>query len=298
MTERSTRVVAFPLTPLKDGGLDEDAFREIVARLADVGVDGLGVMGSTGVGPYLSVPARARVVELAVAAGAGLPVTAGVGALATADVIDSVRAVMDAGATSVLLQPLGYHALSDDEVFGLYADVAEATGAPIVVYDNPRTTGFAMSDALLARLAQIDAVVGVKAPGREAPLSELRARTAELRVLLGKRVEVGVSGDKVGAAELHGGRDVWHSGLAGVLPEAMLALARADYDEMRSLVESWAPLWEAQARFGGAVRVAAAVAAARGWVRPDCLPRPLLPLLDDESRELVARLREAGALPG
>src|SRR5699024_7489752 len=88
---------AFPLSPLVHGALDETAFVRLVDRLVTAGVDSICVLGSTGNYAYLSPKQRARIVRLGVEHAGGVPVIAGVGALATDQVLSHVEAAQEAG---------------------------------------------------------------------------------------------------------------------------------------------------------------------------------------------------------
>ncbi|GIE78793.1 hypothetical protein Aph02nite_47430 [Actinoplanes philippinensis] len=141
-----TGLSAFPLTPLDDDRLDEHAYATLVTRLADAGVDSIGALGSTGSYAYLTRDERARAVQLAVRHAAGTPVIAGIGALRTRHVLQHADDAQRAGAAAVLLAPVSYQPLTDDEVYHLYEQVTAALSVPLVVYDNPRTTGFTFTD--------------------------------------------------------------------------------------------------------------------------------------------------------
>lgn len=96
MTTWMRGLSAFPLTPLRDGDVDEASLEGIVDMLVDAAVDSIGVLGSTGVHTYLTREQRRRVVETAVRRSGDLPVLAGIGHCATVDVLaaaeDSGRA--------------------------------------------------------------------------------------------------------------------------------------------------------------------------------------------------------------
>lgn len=98
MAPRFSGLSAFPLTPMRDDAVDEEAFAGIVERLAASGVDSIGALGSTGSYAYLSRAERARVARLAVEHAAGVPVIVGVGALRTSQVLALVD---DAEATGL-----------------------------------------------------------------------------------------------------------------------------------------------------------------------------------------------------
>ena len=154
-----TGLSAFPLTPLDAAGsVDESAFERLVARLAEAGVDSIGALGSTGSYAYLTREERARVAQLAVGAAGDVPVMVGIGAVRTEHVLAHAHDAQVAGAAAVLLAPVGYQALTEDEVYGLYADVTAELSVPLCVYDNPGTTHFAFSDDLHARVAALPGV--------------------------------------------------------------------------------------------------------------------------------------------
>jgi 4-hydroxy-tetrahydrodipicolinate synthase len=202
---------AFPLTPLDDtGAIDEPAFERLVSRLAEAGVDSIGALGSTGSYAYLSRTERAHAARLAVRASGGVPVMVGIGAVRTEQVIAHAHDAQQAGAAAVMLAPVSYQPLTEDEVYGLYEDVTAELSVPLCVYDNPGTTHFAFSDDLHAHVAELPGVRAIKLPGRHAA-----DRISALRPRVVASVAIGVSGDQFAADGLNSGADVWFSVLAG-----------------------------------------------------------------------------------
>ncbi|WP_354002693.1 dihydrodipicolinate synthase family protein [Occultella kanbiaonis] len=122
---------AFPLTPVGPAGIDEDAFVGLVRRLVAGGVDMVCPLGSTGGYPYLTRAERARVARLAVDAAGGIPVVIGIGALATREVLELSADAQAAGASAVLLAPVSYQPLTEDEVFGLRGRHRRTLGAAL-----------------------------------------------------------------------------------------------------------------------------------------------------------------------
>jgi 4-hydroxy-tetrahydrodipicolinate synthase len=171
-----TGLSAFPLTPLTDDGIDEAAYARLIRRLVDAGVDSIGALGSTGSYAYLSREERARAAIVAVENAGDVPVIVGVGALRTRDVLRHVEDAQNAGASAVLLAPMTYQPLTDDEVFGLYRDVSANLSVPLVVYDNPGTTHFHFADDLHARIAQLSSVASIKIPPVSSDVDDARAR--------------------------------------------------------------------------------------------------------------------------
>lgn len=285
-----TGLSAFPLTPLTEKSIDEQAFAGLVQRLAAARVDSITALGSTGSYPYLTRDERARIAGLAVEHADGTPVVVGIGALRTKDVLELVEDAQNAGAAGVLLAPVSYQALTDDDVFGLYADVTANLSVPLVVYDNPGTTHFTFADELYTRIAALPHVVSLKIPGVPADPIDATARIDRLRGILPTTVTVGVSGDPFAATGLNAGCDAWYSVVGGTLPEPALAITRAaqagDAEAARAASERLRPLWELFARYGS-LRVVAAIAELLGLASHPVLPLPIRGLADQDRDEVA-----------
>jgi 4-hydroxy-tetrahydrodipicolinate synthase len=285
---------AFPLTPFTADKPDEAAFLRLLQRLTEAKVDSLGVLGSTGSYAYLTRAQRRRITELAVAHSEAIPVMVSIGAVSTTEVLQLAEDAQQAGAAALLLPPLGYQALREEEVFTLYQTVARHVSVPICVYDNPGTTHFAFSDALLGRIAALPGIASIKIPGVPADLQAARERIAQLRSRLPERVSIGVSGDAFAATGLLAGCDGWYSVCGGLFPriaQAMTAAAKAGDDQRVSALDAQLqPLWALFRQHGGSLRVISAAAGLLGLTERDCLPRPLLPLSDADCQQIAAVL--------
>ncbi|MGO3134620.1 MAG: dihydrodipicolinate synthase family protein [Agrococcus casei] len=276
MSRVPTGVSAFPLTPLRDDAFDRPAFERVVARLAAAEVDTISVLGSTGSYAYLSRAERREVVEAAVAAADGVPVSVGIGALRTSQVQALAEDAQEAGADGVLLAPMSYQALSDDEVFGLFDDVTRGLSVPLTVYDNPGTTHFTFTTELVARVAALPNVAAIKIPPPAPDRVEPRIR--EIRAVIPQNVAIGISGDSTAASALLAGCDLWHSVIGGVLPEAAIDIARAarsgDADAALAESDRLRGFWQLFAEHGS-LKVTAAIAEHLGLVAADSLPKPI-----------------------
>ena len=291
---------AFPLTPLNESGIDDAKFVHLIERLAIAGVDSICALGSTGSYAYLTLDERRHVAELAVEHAQGVPVIVGIGALRTRDVLDLAEHAQKAGAAGVLLAPVSYQKLTDDEVFGLYETVSRSLSIPLCVYDNPGTTHFEFSDALHGRIAQLPQVGSIKIPGVPANPGAASERVQGLRALIPPHVTIGVSGDKFGAIGLNAGCEVWYSAIGGLFPKAVLAITRAaqagNAGEAARLSDQLAPVWDMFSRHGS-LRVIATAAELRGLVASPSLPLPVRSL-EGPDRLQLGELLESLELVG
>lgn len=254
------------------GVVDTDHLGRLVARLDGAGVTSIGVLGSTGSYMYLRADERARAIAAAVEAAGQTPVIAGIGAMATCDVVANARAAQNAGAAGVLLAPVQYLPLTDDEIVSLYAEVAEATNLPILIYNAEGKTGISLSEPLMTRLAALDGVDAIKNPAKEGQCADQMAR---LRACMPEGFVLGYSGDALINDALSAGADAWYSVIAGTLPELarMIWKARAEPARLVDLHSRCAPLWSLFTLYG-AIRVVPHILELQGQGQVD-LPRPL-----------------------
>ncbi|GGD44409.1 dihydrodipicolinate synthase family protein [Microbacterium faecale] len=274
-----TGVSAFPLTPFVDDRIDEGAYAGLIQHLARSDVSSITSLGSTGSYAYLSSAERAAAVSIAVTNAGTTPVLAGIGATRTRDVVENAASAAEAGARGLLLAAVSYQPLGDDEVFGLFRDVAASTDLPIVVYDNPRTTGYTFTPEMYARVSELPGIASLKVPGR--PLDEARDLLQRIRSLVPEHVSVCFSGDSFATDCRAAGYDGWYSVLAGTLPDLALATWDSGSDDALQ------PLWDLYTEAGGGLRVMAAIAERKRWAAPGSLPRPLIGLSGEQRERLV-----------
>jgi 4-hydroxy-tetrahydrodipicolinate synthase len=288
---------AFPLTPLAGDAVDETAFAGLVQRLAAARVDSITALGSTGSYAYLSAEERGRVARLAVEHAGDIPVFVGIGALRTSQVLTHLEHAQQAGASAVLLAPVSYQPLTDDDVVGLFDTVTAHSSVPVIVYDNPGTTHFTFSAELYGRIAELPGIASIKIPGVPTDPQAARARVSAIRAVVPEHVRIGVSGDAAAATGLVAGCDAWYSVLAGTLPAPALRITRAAREgraaEAAAESERLAPLWRLFAEHGS-LRVVAAIAEQEGLVPGACLPLPLRGLDGRQRARLAGVLGDLG----
>ena len=289
-----TGLSAFPLTPLRDGKVDEKAFAGLVENLVSAKVDSIGALGSTGSYAYLNQEERRLAARLAVQVAGAVPVIVGIGSIATRDVLLLADDAQAAGASALLLPPVSYQTLGADEVFDLYETVAHRVSVPLVVYDNPGTTHFQFTDELHGRIAALPNIASIKIPAVVIDPAQASARIAGLRAIIPDHVSIGISGDACAVTGLNAGCDVWYSVVGGLFPHTAQALVRAthlgDPDQAIQPSTRLEPLW-AMFRQYGSLRVIATAAQIMGHTAADCLPLPLKGL-DKQAREQVEQILE------
>lgn len=293
-----TGMSAFPLTPLVHDAVDEGAFARLIERLSEAKVDSITALGSTGSYAYLSSEERNRVARVAVEHAGETPVFIGVGALRTSQVLANAEKAEQAGASGLLLAPMTYQPLTDDDVFELFRTVTAGSSLPVIVYDNPGTTHFTFTAELYGRIGELPGIASIKIPGVPDDPERAKARVQEIRAVVPAHVTIGVSGDARAAAGLAAGCDAWYSVIGGTLPALALRITRAALEgrvpEASAESERLAPLWQSFAQFGGSIRVVAAIAEHLGLASTSCLPLPIQGLTEKQRSHVYRIADELG----
>ena len=152
------------ITPMKDGKVDEAAFRKLVSWQIAEGSHGLVPCGTTGESPTLSHDEHRRVVELVIETARGrVAVIAGTGSNSTSEAIDLTRHARKAGATAALVVNPYYNKPTQEGLYRHFRAVAEAVDIPILVYNIAGRTAVNVETDTLARLVKdCPNIVGVK----------------------------------------------------------------------------------------------------------------------------------------
>ena len=152
-----------PFRPDGDAGVDESALRALVEHQIEAGVDGLVPCGSTGESATLSHAEHCRVVEVVVEAAAGrVAVVAGTGSNNTREAVELTLHAKTAGADGALLISPYYNKPTQQGIVEHFAAIARETSFPLLPYNIPGRTASNILPETLARLADLDHVVGVK----------------------------------------------------------------------------------------------------------------------------------------
>ncbi len=166
MTHKIHGIVSYPITPFNpaDGSVDLPTLKRLIDRLVANGSHAIAPLGSAGESAYLTDAEWEAVAEASIRHVARrLPVIVGISDLTTRNAVRRAKFAEQAGADAVMVMPVAYWKLSDAEIFRHYAEIAQAVGLPIMVYNNPATSGIDMPPALIFKLfSEIDNVTMVK----------------------------------------------------------------------------------------------------------------------------------------
>jgi 4-hydroxy-tetrahydrodipicolinate synthase len=152
------------VTPMRNGEIDEDAFRAFVEWQIAEGSHGLVPVGTTGESPTLSHDEHRRVVEICVEVAAKrVPVIAGAGSNSTKEAIGLAEHAEQAGADAVLVVTPYYNKPNQRGLYAHFRAVAEAVTIPLIIYNIPPRSIVDMTPKTMGKLFRdCENVIGVK----------------------------------------------------------------------------------------------------------------------------------------
>jgi dihydrodipicolinate synthase/N-acetylneuraminate lyase len=280
--------IAAAVTPLTDEGddLDEGAVGPLTRFLAEGGIDGALVCGTTGEGILLSAPERVRVAERFVEARPdGFQVAIHAGAQSTADTVALATHAKEIGADAVAVIAPPYFPLDEPALLEHLRAAAEACGPlPFYVYEFAGRSGYAIPVTVIERLRETSPnLAGLKVS--DTPWSAIEPYALE-------GLDLFVGSEPLVLEALDHGADGAVSGLATAFPEIVASLVHdrdaTAGDHVSTLRALLGPI-----PFHAALKE---ILVARGVpVRPDVRP-PLRPLTREEREIALDAARRVGAL--
>jgi 4-hydroxy-tetrahydrodipicolinate synthase len=152
------------ITPMKNGEVDEKAFRKFVQWQIKEGSHGLVPVGTTGESPTVSPEEHKALIEICVAEATGkVPIIAGTGSNNTAEAIDYTAHAKKAGADAALIVVPYYNKPTQDGLYAHFKAIADAVDIPIFLYNVPGRSVANISVETVARLARdCRNIVGIK----------------------------------------------------------------------------------------------------------------------------------------
>src|SRR5215216_1752048 len=169
------------VTPFRNGGVDEKAFRDFVEWQLAEGTNGLVPVGTTGESPTLSHEEHRLVVEWCIDEARGrVPVIAGAGSNSTKEAIELAQHAEQAGANAVLIVTPYYNKPTQEGLYQHYRAINDAIGIPIIIYNIPARSVIDMSVETMKRLFELKNIAGVKdATANVVRVSQQRAAMGE-----------------------------------------------------------------------------------------------------------------------
>lgn len=231
------------VTPFVDGEVDWKAFRNLVRRQVEAGVDFLVPLGSTAETPCLTDAEKVKILEIAREESNGLPIVAGAGSNSLTATVHNMRLLDGHGADAYLLVVPFYNKPTQEGLYQYFKAVAEETDRQVILYNVPGRTGTNMKTETTLRLAEIPNVTAVKeASGDLAQIIDIKRQAPEgFTVLSGN--------DDQTLPLMACGADGVISVASNMAPKQMKALTRAvaasDLKEAIRLNNSLMPLYHA-----------------------------------------------------
>lgn len=151
------------ITPFRAGKIDESAFEKLIAAQIAGGVHGLVPCGTTGESPTLSHDEHNQVVALCVKHAKGkAKIMAGTGSNATDEAIQLTQYAEKCGADAALVIAPYYNKPTQEGLYQHFKAIHDATRIPIMLYNVPGRCVVDMGDSLIARLAELPRIIGIK----------------------------------------------------------------------------------------------------------------------------------------
>jgi len=177
------------VTPFdENGGVDEEALRNLVDFQIENGISGLVPTGTTGESPTLTHEEHNKVVKTVIDQANGrVPVIAGTGSNSTAEAIEMTRMAADAGADATLQVTPYYNKPTQHALIQHFHTVANEGGLPVIVYNIKGRSGVNIETSTLLEMAENDNIIGVKeASGDIGQMMDVvRSTPSEFSVLSG-----------------------------------------------------------------------------------------------------------------
>ena len=151
------------ITPFKNDKLDVDSYIKLIHFHIKNGTSGLVPAGTTGESPTLNHEEHQKVIELCIQESKGkLPVIAGTGSNSTQEAISLTTHAEKAGADGVLVVTPYYNKPTQEGLYQHYKAINDKCGIPIIIYNIPSRSVIDMSVDTMARLFELNNIVGVK----------------------------------------------------------------------------------------------------------------------------------------
>ena len=229
------------VTPFRDGAVDGHALARLVERLAPTGIAGFVVCGSTGEAAALDEEEQLAVLDTVARAAPSIPRIMGISGYHLGKTLDWVRRLAERGIAGLLVPAPSYIRPSQSGIREWFLAIAEASAAPIVIYDIPYRTGISIARDTLLSLAAHPRIRAIKDCGGDPAKTRALIADGRLQVLAGEDAQMfstvaeGGAGAIAASAHVHTPRFVRVLQLRG---EEKLSEARALWQPLLPLIEA------------------------------------------------------------
>ena len=286
-------IVALVTPMLEDGSIDYAGLRKLIDWHIAEGTNCLGVVGTTGESPTVSIEENCEVLRVSVEHAKGrIPIMAGTGANSTSEAIELSRYALKVGADCTLSVVPYYNKPSQEGIYQHFKKIAEAVDIPMVLYNVPGRTVADMQAPTALRLAKIPGIVGIK----EATGEIDRAAYLIKHAPSGFSIYSGDDGTAIALMLLGGHGNV--SVTANVAPRAMSELCKAALagDAKKASAIHMKLVELHQALFVEPSPAPAKWAMARLGLCGSALRLPITPLTASAQATVEQAMREAGLI--
>ena len=156
-------IVALATPMHDDGSVDYPALRRLIDWHIEQGTDCVGVVGTTGESPTVSVSEHCDIIRVAVEQSGGrVPIMAGCGANSTAEAIELTRFAKGVGADCHLQVVPYYNKPTQEGQYQHFKAIAEAVDLPMVLYNVPGRSVADLAHETVLRLSRVPGIIGIK----------------------------------------------------------------------------------------------------------------------------------------
>ncbi len=281
------------ITPITENGIDYKAFERLIDWQINEGIDGIVVCGTTGEGSTLTDEEHKEAIAFAVKYVNGrVPVIAGTGSNDTAYALELTKFACDTGVDGVLVVTPYYNKATQNGLIKLFTDIADASTAPVILYNVPSRTGVNLKPATVAKLAEHPMINAIKEASGD--ISQI----AEVAHLCGDNINIYSGNDDQVIPVMSLGGKGCISVLSNLLPKESSAMCKAylkgDTKTATAMQLKYLPLINALFSEVNPIPVKAAMAK-MGFCE-DYLRLPLTPMEDATRKVLYNEMEKLGLL--
>lgn len=293
--------ICTPLTP--DRRLDLNSLRRLRAHLIGQGVSGIFALGTMGEGHFLSRSDARRVVETLAAEKQDEPLLVGIVEPTTPRVLESIGELVPDRADGIVVTGPFYANVSEPEILRHFELIAKHSPVPVLAYNMPTNTGYALTAHTMIQLLTEGLVVGIKDSSLD--LTKLRRVTVEVPNVDKKLIFTG--SDTLLDCALDIGANGAVTGLSNIAADhfvgAVAAHASGDRAELARLlrllnilVQVYMPTEVERGPNSTAIGALKSVLVEQGVIECDALSEPMTPVTEGRREHIRSVLAEARQL--